>query len=199
MQKSFIILVFSLVVYKVTLAQFEFANDRDTSWRIQSWSANVLKEKFNVDKDNDFELRLWIFENQKSNVFPTLFILSFKNQKWRARLFEDMSEKRIHEIPIEQTGLDSLWNNLNNYDLLTIPHFDKLFDLNEKVVDEMEYSQKMDRSYSFELLAKGKVRHYSYYCPNKWAAKYLDITTFRKVSSIVQLIISYCKLVYKIC
>jgi len=99
MLKSLILIFLSLIITIVSFGQFYFKND-STDSRIQSGAMDEINKKFSLQKDNDFELRLFIFPKwSDKNEGLSIFILSFKNEKWRARLFRNAwSEKNSQEI-----------------------------------------------------------------------------------------------------
>jgi len=78
---------------------------------------------FNLKKNYDFELRLW--KRHFQDNFDHVFILTLKNNKWKARYFDrnlqlgkstDFKEKKV-----DQTKLDQMWMTLTENKLLTLP------------------------------------------------------------------------------
>jgi hypothetical protein len=157
--------------------------------RIQSGLLETIDKQFRLEKDNDFELRLWIFPKATDDATSlSLFILSNKNGAWNGRLFsETWSEDKMKEIVLRNKGFDSLWKNLNNNEVLTIPKAWTLVDRNgDSIIEDAD-----GILYSFELLSKKAVRHYAYKCPKEFSRKYDYILSYKKVAQIVQYIIDF--------
>jgi len=195
MLKSLILIFLSLIITIVSFGQFYFKND-STDSRIQSGAMDEINKKFSLQKDNDFELRLFIFPKwSDKNEGLSIFILSFKNEKWRARLFRNAwSEKNSQEILLKTEGIDALWKELDKNDVLNIPLAQNLVDKKGEIIIDQLQADNNSISYSFELLTKNAVRHYAYKCPLKFSKKYNYIPTFQKVSNIVQLILQFCQI-----
>ena len=169
--------------------------------RIQSGALEEIDKKFTLQKDNDFELRLFIFpkwSDMKEGL--SIFILSFKKNKWTARLFKNAwSPERSQEIQMKVDGLDSLWKQLDQNNVLTIPLAQDLVDnKGEMLIDQLE-GDNNSILYSFELLNNNAVRNYAYKCPMEFSKRYDYIPAFKDVSSIVQLILRYCRIEMMIC
>lgn len=188
-------LLLFLVIANVSFGQFSFKND-STDMRIQSGSMEEIDKKFNLQKDNDFEFRLFIFPKWSDNKEGlSLFILTSKNGVWKARLFQNAwSPNESHEIPLGTDGIDSLWKELNENDVLTIPLAQDLVDKKGEIIIEQLQGDNNSISYSFELLTKTAYRNYGYKCPLEFSKKYDYIVTFKKVSKIVQLILQFCQI-----
>ena len=195
MVKSVFLVFFSLAVTNHSLGQFSFKDD-GTNARIQSGAMEAIDKKFHLQKDNEFELRLFIFPKwTDDNEGLSIFILTFKTGEWKARLFRNAwSTGKSQEIQLKPDRLDSLWKELDKNNVLNIPLAQELVDKNgETLIDQL---QGDDNSvfYSFELLNKNAVRHYAYKCPTEFSRRYDDIPTLKSVSIIVQLILNICQL-----
>jgi hypothetical protein len=200
MIKPLILFLFTLAINFHSFGQFSFKDD-STDMRIQSGAMEEIDKKFALQKDNDFELRLFIFpkwSDTKDGL--SIFVLSFKNYKWTARLFNNAwSPEKSQETQIESDGLDSLWKQLDQNNVLTIPRAQDLADNKGEILIDQLQGDDNSILYSFELLNKNSVRHYAYKCPMEFSKKYNYIETFKNVSNIVQLILSYCKIEMRKC
>jgi hypothetical protein len=195
MTKQIIIFIISSTLAIVSFGQFSFKDD-NTDNRIQSGAMEEIDKKFSLQKDNDFELRLFIFPKSSDKKGElSIFILSAKNREWKTRLFENAwSPLNSQEIPLRTIGIDSLWKELYKNDVLTIPLAQEIVDQKgEILIDQLE-GDNNSLLYSFEFLTKNAVRHYAYKCPLEFSKKYDFIPTFKKVSNIVQLILNFCQL-----
>lgn len=193
--KSFIFLFFSLAISIHSFGQFTFKDD-NTDMRIQGGVMEEIDKKFNLQKDNEFEFRLFILPNRSDNQEGLyIFIISFNSGLWKSRLFKNAwSTEQSQEIPLKSDGLDNLWKELDKNNVINIPLAQTLVDKSGKIViDQLE---RGDSSilYSFELLTKDAYRSYAYKCPLKFSKKYDYISTFKSVSNIVQLILLFCKI-----
>jgi len=199
MSKSLILIFLTLAFATISFGQFAFKND-STDSRIQSGAIEGIDKKFNLQKQNDFELRLFIIPKWSDNKEGlSIFILASKNGEWKARLFQNAwSPKNSQEISLRTDGIDSLWKRLNENDVLTIPLAQDLVDKKGEIIIEQLQGDNNSISYSFELLTKTAVRHYAYKCPLEFSKKYDYIVTFKKVSKIVQLILQFCKIENKL-
>lgn len=164
--------------------------------RIQSGAMEEIDNKFSLSKDNEFELRLFIFPKwTDNNGGLSIFILSFKNGGWKARLFNNASStENSQEIPLRSDGMDSLWKELDKNNVLTIPHAQDLVDKRGEILIDQLQGDNNSILYSFELLNKVAYRNYAYKCPVKFSKKYDYIPTFKNVSNIVQLILRFCQI-----
>lgn len=196
MAKTLFLTFLTLFYLNFSFAQFSFKDD-STDMRIQSWATTEIDKKFGLEKDNDFELRLFTFPRSSDKLSsPFLFILSNKNGKWNTRLFKDLVDyvgrpNRIEEVPLKKDSLETLWKQLNEHEVLSIPKAYTLLNKNGEMIIE---ERQDDITYSFELLAKKAVRHYSYHCPLFFSKKYDYIPTFSNVSKIIQIIFEYCNI-----
>jgi hypothetical protein len=179
----------------LSFGQFSFKND-STETRIQSGAMLEIDKKYTLQKDNDFELRLFIFprwSDTKDGL--SIFILSFKHDKWTARLFRNpWSAEKSQEVLLKSEGLDSLWKQLEQNNVLTIPHARDLVDNKGEMLFDQLQGDSNSILYSFELLSKTSVRHYAYKCPKEFSIRYNYIETFKNVLNIVQYILKYCKI-----
>ena len=193
MFKSLFVTILLLATSIVSFGQFSFKND-STDSRIQSGAVEEIDKKFRLQKDNDFEFRLFIFPKvSDAQEELTIFIMTFKNGKWKARLFQNAwSPKNSQEIRLRTEGIDSLWRELAKNDALTIPLAQTLADKEGEIVTDQLQGDNNSMLYSFELLTKDAVRQYAYKCPLEFSRKYEYIETFKKVSNIVQLILRFC-------
>ena len=157
--------------------------------RIQSAAIEDIDTKFHLEKNNDFELRLWTFSRTSDyQLLPTLFILSNKSGKWNARYFKDIAiNGKIKELSLKTEGLEQLWKHLNENDVLTIPEAFTLEDKNGEPI----LQDKDGVLFSFELLSRNAVRHFAYKCPTEFANKFDYLQTYKKVAEIVRLIFNY--------
>ena len=195
MVKSLILVFLSLAANLHLLGQFSFKND-STDMRIQSGVMEEIDKKFNLIKNNEFELRLFIFPRlSDTKEGLSIFILSFKNDKWMARLFKNAwAPEQSQEIPLKSDGLDSLWKELDKNKVLTIPMAQNLVDKRGEVLIDQLQRDNNSILYSFELLTKDAYRNYAYKCPLEFSKKYDYIPTFKNVSNIIQLILKFCEI-----
>ena len=195
MLKSFIIVLFSLATCIHSFGQFSFQGD-STDMRIQSGAMEEIDKKFHLQKDNEFELRLFIFPKWVDNKEGlSIFILSFNSGEWKARLFKNAwSHEKSQEIPLKSDGLDSLWKELDKNNVLTIPLAQTLVDKKGEILVDQLQTDNNSISYTFELLTKDAYRSYGYKCPLEFSRKYDYIPTFKNVSNIVQIILQFCKI-----
>jgi len=195
MMKSFIIIFFSLASRIYSYGQFSFKDD-STDMRIQSGAIEVIDKKFSLQKDYEFELRLFIFPKWSDNKEGlSIFIISLKSSEWKARLFKNAwSPEQSQEIPLKSNGLDSLWKELDKNNVLTIPLAQNLIDKRGAILIDQLQADNNSILYSFELLTKDAYRSYAYKCPLEFSRKYDYISTFKNVSNIVQLILQFCKI-----
>lgn len=164
--------------------------------RIQSRAMEEIDKKFNLQKDNEFELRLFIFPKWSDNKEGlSIFIISFKSGEWKARLFKNArSPEQSQEFPLKTDGLDSLWKELEKNNVLTIPLAQTIVDNKGEILIDQLQADNNSIIYSFELLTKDAYRSYAYKCPLEFSRKYDYISTFKNVSNIVQLILQFCKI-----
>ena len=195
MLKSFSIVLFSLVTSTHSFGKFSFKGD-STDMRIQSGAMEEIDKKFGLQKDNEFELRLFIFPKWSDNKQGlSIIILSFKSGEWKARLFRNAwSPKQSQEIPVNSDGLDSLWKELDKNNVLTIPLAQTLVDKSGEILIDQLQGDNNSILYSFELMTKDAYRSYAYKCPLEFSRKYDYISTFKNVSNLVQLILQFCKI-----
>jgi len=193
MLKSLVVIFLLLATSIVSFGQFSFKNDSIDS-RIQSGAMDEIDKKFRLQKDNDFEFRLFIFPKfSDTKEGLSIFIMTFKNGEWKARLFQNAwSPKDSQEIPLRAGGIDSLWREVDKNDALTIPLAQTLVDKKGEILIDQLQSDNNSMLYSFELLTKNTVRHYAYKCPFEFSRKYDYIEPFKKVSNIVQIILRFC-------
>ncbi len=195
MLKTFIIVFISLTTSTLSFGQFFFMSD-STDMRIQSGAMEGIDKKFSLQKDNEFELRLFIFPKGSDNkVGLSIFIIFFNSGEWKARLFKNawLPEQSL-EIPLKSDGLDSLWKELDKNNVLTIPLAQNLVDKKGEILIDQLQADNNSIIYSFELLTKNAYRSYTYRCPLEFSRKYDYIITFKNVSNIVQLILQFCKI-----
>jgi len=191
MTKSVLLLFSSLFYFQLAYSQFSIVDD-STDMRIQSSALEKIDKRFRLDKDNDFELRLWIFpKTTDKSTNLSLFILSNKSGSWNARLFQNAwSKEKMNEAILKKEELEQLWKNLNNNNVLTIP---KAWTLIDKKGDNI--IQDADEVlFSFELLTKQAVRHYAYKCPDKFSREYNYIEAYKNVAAIIKYIIDFAGL-----
>lgn len=164
--------------------------------RIQSGAMEEIDKKFRLQKNNEFELRLFIFPKWSDNKEGlSIFILSFKSGVWNARLFKNAwLPKQSQEISLKSDELDSLWNELHKNNVLTIPLAQTLVDKKGEILIDQLQNDNNSISYTFELLTKDAYRSYGYKCPLEFSRKYDYIPTFKNVSNIVQIILQFCKI-----
>jgi hypothetical protein len=199
MFKSLTLGLLSLAFATISFGQFSFKND-STDSRIQSGAMEEIDKKFQLQKHNDFEFRLFIFPKWSDNTEGlSIFVLTSKNGEWKARLFQNAwSQKKSQEISLGADGIDSLWKRLNENDVLTIPLAQDLVNTKGEVIIEQLQGDNNSLLYSFELLTENAVRHYAYKCPMAFSKKYEYIEAFKKVSRIVELILQFCSIENKL-
>ena len=188
MSKSSFILLMGIILSNFSFSQFSFVDD-STDSRIQSGAFDEIDKQFKLEKDNDFELRLWTFPGISDNSSKaSLFILSYRIGNWEARLFQDIwMTGKVKEVPLKKEGLEQLWKQLNENDVLSIPRAYTLLDKK----GDMIIQENLGTLYSFELLSRKAVRHYAYHCPKEFSNKYDYVPTYKKVALIVQYIGAY--------
>jgi hypothetical protein len=189
-------LIATFLLLSTTICSFgQFSiNDDSTDSRIQSGAMEEIDKKFHLQKDNDFEFRLFIFPKlSDTKEGLSIFLLTYKNSESKARLFQNAwSPNNSQEIPLRIDSIDSLWRELDKNNALTIPLAQTLVDKKGEILIDQLQGDDNSILYSFELVTKDAVRHYAYKCPLEYSKKYDYIETFRKVSNIVRLILQFC-------
>jgi hypothetical protein len=189
-------LIATFLLLSKTICSFgQFSiNDDSTDSRIQSGAMEEIDKKFHLQKDNDFEFRLFIFPKlSDTKEGLSIFLLTYKNSESKARLFQNAwSPNNSQEIPLRIDSIDSLWRELDKNNALTIPLAQTLVDKKGEILIDQLQGDDNSILYSFELVTKDAVRHYAYKCPLEYSKKYDYIETFRKVSNIVRLILQFC-------
>lgn len=145
----------------------------------------VIDSLFLLDKNYDFEFRLW--SRYSSMNFNNVFILRLSNNTWTARYF-DLNEcygdpKKFKERTVDQSKVHQLWSMLVRNKVLTLPDMKEL--QSQMVNYEIDTTalliqgrgtQVMDGVlYSFELLTPAKKRYYSYANPSIYMKLYSSI------------------------
>jgi hypothetical protein len=135
----------------------------------------ILDSIFHLDKNYDFEFRLW--SRYSSSNFNNVFVLSLRNNTWTARYFDlknSMGDRRrFTERKITQSRVDQLWMRLVENKVLTLPDMadirNTLFNYEIDTLTLQASRTRMEMTdgvlYSFELLNPTKKRHYSYANP----------------------------------
>lgn len=181
----FFILIIWLAPSIPGFSQFEFKND--PGFRpFYSKNYRSLQKRFNLEKENDFELRYWDLVSVDHRL--KLFILSFKDGNWKARFFDDLLG-RPAEVDLVGKNVDSLWLDLQKNNVLVVPDSKELKDSSGK----RAYFSVSDGSlHVFDLITPLNKRSYSFSNPTTMAGYYPEIREFRWVTTLVTLIYQYC-------
>ena len=184
--KRLIILLSIFFSCQLSHAQFDFPNDSAYRPFLKS-TYKQIDRKFHLEKAPEFELRIWT--NSFVMGISDLFILSYKQSKWTARLFRNTDYKEIDEKRLPDIYLDSLWAGLMANNVLTIPESKFLKDSSGR---EAQIGINDGTHYVFELSAGKNKRSYFYHCPQTHAEEYKYIKEFTQVVNILKLIFSFC-------
>lgn len=187
--------LFVLFTVNASYCQPKFDNDSTFKPHFSDF-VQTIDSSFQLEKNADFELRFWTLIDK--TMERKIFILSLKDNVWKARLFKKTSFQKdtLIEIPIAQFNLDKLWKSLNKKGLLNIPAENDLRDRNGKIIDDRI---RHGISYRFELMTKNHKRSYRYNCPKKFSEDYKYIKAYRNVVDIIILIYNHCLLKLNIC
>jgi len=172
--------------------------------------SHLIDSTFRLDKNYDFEFRLWTKPSLVS--YANVFILTQKNKIWTARFFEYYGNRtsKISERKVNQSGLDSLWKRLVANQVLTLPTQDSLkakmrmfvADTSQEFDEGDTYKQVsiMDgTAYYFELATKGKNRSYYYHCPKGYLKYYSNVEELYRAFMIIVLVRKYLGLNLVVC
>lgn len=169
-----------------SLAQFEFVPD---SGSLYEWSWHErIDSIFKLSKDNDFELRFTITSLGKCDF--NIFILSAKEAKWNARLYQmecsDTSFKWIERK--SNNDPEKLWKKLKANQLLTLPSAEDIKDS----TGEPRYIPILDgASYTFILINKKGHRTYGYHCLKSYAEDFPEVAAYHLALRNVRLILDF--------
>jgi hypothetical protein len=138
---------------------------------------DLLDSIFKIDKDFEFELRLWV---QGAFKTKSAFVMSNKDNHWKIRYFDwDGSLKRnfkLREISLKDADINSLWRQINEqHHICIIPSGDSIiYECTNYYVDfENPENSRIRRteildgaSYNFEILMPNQKRYFSYSNPS---------------------------------
>jgi hypothetical protein len=165
-----------------------------------------LDSILNLEKDYDFQFRLW-----KDGFFCTsVFVLTYKNQKWGARYFDKVSSKKefvsgqkrgMVERKVNPSILKQLWWLMEENEILTLPDQSLIKDrLATYFVDTITYSLSKSTMvmtdgirYTFELKSPKKKRCYSYSNPESFYKEY-KIKELAEVVSTIKIVDKFLEL-----
>ena len=182
----FLIFLMTLKCSSLT-AQISFENEPNFSHFFPKLFQEI-DSVYNLEREFDFEIRLWTSISNRFGV--ELFILSLKNKNWTARCFELSKEARgFLEKPVSQNGLPELWERLRRENILSIPDEDDLLD---SIGNPVENTLIDGVIYRFELLSKNSNRSIYYRCPNELSKDYSYIPQLKNISVIINLIYQRC-------
>jgi len=165
-----------------------------------------LDSILNLDKDYDFQLRLW----KDGFSCISLFVLTYKNQKWEARYFDKFNLRKelvsgrkmgIGERKVNPSMLKQLWWLMERNDILTLPDQKLIRDrLTTYYVDTTTYGLSKSTlvstdgiGYTFELKSPTKTRCYSYSNPESYYKEY-KIKELAEVVSTVKIVEKFLEL-----
>lgn len=171
--------------------------ENDTSFKpFLQTLVTTIDSNFHLEKDVEFEMRFWTLISK--TMERQLFILSFKNNTWNARLFKITTylSDTLVETPVSQSNLEKLWKNLNKNNILTIPREYDLRDRSGKEIDDPIHD---GISYWFEFTTAKNKRSYRYHCPKSLSEDYKYIKEYRNVVNIITLIYKHCLLRINLC
>jgi hypothetical protein len=213
-----LIIIFIISLHNSSFCQFNktrpsinFIGDSLDSHR-QSERDRVVDSVFHLNKNYDFQFRLW--QEGMNNFSINVFVLTLKNGSWNARAFQFIgigkgkyswkSNPYYTEINVKQDSLDMLWERLVSNDILTLP--------TEESIRKPEQFFSMDTSllyksgkvyegysivwidgvqYDFEIFGKDKSRFYTFSSPINRLRRYPQIEELYKAASIILLIKNY--------
>jgi hypothetical protein len=174
--------------------------NRDTTeLKINTHYNRILDSAYKLDKNYDFEFRLW--KRYLSNNFDNVFIMRLRNNQWTASYY-DRNNGIIDRIifterPVDQSRLNQLWELLVQNNVLTLPDQRAL---NERMVTYVvdttnpQYGRikKVNITdgilYCFELSTPTKKRFYSYGNPQVYLKHYGNIEELYNAVVIILLI-----------
>lgn len=159
----------------------------------------ALDSQYHLDKNYDFQFRLW--KHHPESNFDNAFVFTLKDNKWTARYFDrnnNVKSKIVFtERPVDQTKVKQLWQLLVEHNVLTLPPQKALKNrfVNYKVdTANVQYSNigKLDVidgiAYRFELMAPSKQRHYGYNCPQAYLNRFGNVKELYDAVVIIMLI-----------
>jgi len=182
------ILLIALFISRVNISSAQINARDDSAFQYHPSLLKEIDSTFFLEKKNDVEFQLWI--SHPKMISTRLFILTQKDDKWVARLFEkNYKADTLVEITINQWGLEKLWQRLNDNKILSIPEEEDLKDKNGKEIDLLIHH---GTRYSFVLTSTAANRSYSYYCPKLHLKEYKYVKTFARVFNIISLVFKHC-------
>jgi hypothetical protein len=196
MGKALLTLFLCTVLMQQSISQLSFPDDIDFRPFLQR-SINNIDSAFHLEKDNEFEFRLWVSPALSHRRY--CFILTLKEKKWIARLFLDgykpyqdsLVTRDLQEINIEKDNLDILVKELEKNNYLLIPSPETLVNKEGKPADVPVLDGVL---YHFELIGQKSKRSYSYQCPALKSEEYGYIKEFRQVVNIISAVLKFCNI-----
>ena len=188
MKIALLILAF-IVLSLYSYGQFAFVYD--TIEQRNQRDIKLIDSLYHVTKEGDFQLLFWMLPEQE--VRRTLLVLTSKNGQWQARYLERVKEDGSFiwkERAVSQEGLDNLWKELQENDVL---HIKTSSDL--KTVTGQAAFKPVEKNgilYFFELLDRKGKRSYYYRCPN-YQQQYFNHIEFTRIVNMIQLLYKFTK------
>lgn len=172
--------------------------------------SRLIDSTFKLDKNYDFQFRLWT--NPSLVSYSNVFILTQKDKIWTARFFEYYGNRtpNVLERKVDQSGLDSLWQRLVAEQVLTLTTQDSL--KGKMKIFIADTSQSFDEGdsykkviitdgveYHFELRTPEKSRSYSYHCPQGYLRHYPNVEELYRAFMIIVFVRKYLGLNLAVC
>lgn len=177
--KSFLFLLLFNAMSHCSLAQFEFKYD--SIQKRNSRDINEIDALYKVSKKADFQLLFWMLQGQQDR--RTLLVLTIQDQQWQARYFDRQREQgslRWKELSVSQAGIETLWRELQENDVLQIKSSEDITDLDFHPIEGGVL-------YYFELLDKTGKRAYYYNCP-KHQQQYNNHQELDRIINMIKLL-----------
>ena len=217
MMKHTVIFFIAFVSVTYCSAQFNFKFRQPSPLKIDFVASNtddvlsnifiekdrVFDSTYNLDQDYDFEFRLW--QDGLSNNSQSVFIMTFKKDKWSAKYFHfnwnrKESEKELVEVKVDSSKLNQLWYLMNYHKVLSLPNSNQLSSkMVEYVIDTVNFEDSYERrlditdgiGYNFELLKPNKRRSYFYSNPEPLFKRYPFIEELSDATVLIYMIRKY--------
>jgi hypothetical protein len=163
-----------------------------------------IDSKFQLEKNNTIEFRLW--RKSALTYHTTVFILTEKDNTWRSRYFELANSNNNSywtEKGTRQSKLDSLWTQLVNNKVKTLPTQDLLkermrfYTADSNFLDKNPDSVYMivrvadATSYRFEIKSPEVVRTYHYGSPELYLKYNTNIEELYRAYAIISIVKRY--------
>jgi hypothetical protein len=164
-----------------------FEND-SSYYQYNRATLREIKKNFNLETNTDFEFQFWT-AYPKTMKTQTL-ILTLKNNKWKARVFERIRKDQdtLIELPIVQFKLSQLWKRLNRNQICTIPKDEDLRDKNGNEINDPTHDGIF---YYFSFVTAKSKRCFSYICPKSFSEEYKEVKAYRQVVEVIEILFLY--------